>query len=36
LLLDVSAVFTPIDREQSIVLDPDGPKWSRIQVLKLD
>lgn len=33
---DVSTVFAPMDREQSLVLDPDGPKWSRIQVLKLN
>jgi len=26
-------VFTPVDREQSVVLDHDGPKWSRIQNL---
>ncbi|XP_020627941.1 uncharacterized protein LOC110065178 [Orbicella faveolata] len=30
---DVSTVFTPLDREQSVVLDHDGPKWSRIQNL---
>ncbi|XP_078346975.1 uncharacterized protein LOC144632253 isoform X2 [Oculina patagonica] len=26
-------VFSPMDREKSLVLDHDGPKWSRIQTL---
>lgn len=32
-IVRVLKVFAPMDREQSLVLDHDGPKWSRIQYL---